>query len=150
MLLNQKEKNNNDSDINLKNIKKVFNTKKRFNYDKHKEPLLLLYDNIRKQPQIRKVDIDDIKKYFKLKKKNFNFNYNSMNIIEQAKKVTQKLDIEKTTKRVFQPYLSYKQIQKLDDVTKINNKVYSLDINYMNQIFDFRSKNCESIQAILG
>ena len=149
-LLNQKEKTNNDSDINLKNTKKVFNMKKSFNYDIYKEPLLLLYDNIKKQPQIRKVDIDDIKKYFKLKKKNFNFNYNSMNIIEQAKKVTQKLDIEKTTKRVFQPYLSYKQIQKLDDVTKINNKVYSLDINYMNQIFDFKSKNCESIQAILG
>ena len=73
-----------------------------------------------------------------------------MDIIKQAKNITQKLDIEKKTKRIFQPYLSYKQIQKLDNITKLNNKVYALDINYMNHIFDFKSKNSESIQANLG
>ena len=83
------------------------------------------------------------------KKKIIFLNFNSMDIIKQAKNVTQKLDIEKKTKRIFQPYLSYKQIQKLDNITKLNNKVYALDINYMNHIFDFKSKNSESNQANL-
>ena len=144
------QRTNNDLDISIANKKRLFNMKKVFDYDKYKEPLLLLYDNIKKTPQIKKIDIDNIKKYFIQKKKNFNLNFNSMDIIKQAKNITQKLDIEKKTKRIFQPYLSYKQIQKLDNITKLNNKVYALDINYMNHIFDFKSKNSESIQANLG
>ena len=109
----------------------------------------MLYDNIKKKQQIKKADIERIKKYFKLKGKNFNLNFNSIDIIKKAKFITNQMDIERKTKRVFQPYLTYKQIQKLDDVTQINNKVHKLHIDYMNHIFDFKSKNSESIQAYL-
>ncbi len=72
-----------------------------------------------------------------------------MDIIKEAKIITDKLDIERKTKRVFHPFLNYKQIEKLDDVNKLNDKVYGLDFEYMNQIFDFKSRNSESIQAQL-
>ena len=139
--------------FNIKNKNRngngLFNMKKSFNYDKFKDPLILLYDNIKKKQQIKKTDIERIKKYFKLKGKNFNLNFNSIDIIKKAKFITNQMDIERKTKRVFQPYLTYKQIQKLDDVTQINNKVHKLHIDYMNQLFDFKSKNSESIQAYL-
>ena len=139
--------------FNIKNKNRngngLFNMKKSFNYDKFKDPLILLYDNIKKKQQIKKADIERIKKYFKLKGKNFNLNFNSIDIIKKAKFITNQMDIERKTKRVFQPYLTYKQIQKLDDVTQINNKVHKLHIDYMNHIFDFKSKNSESIQAYL-
>ena len=139
--------------FNIKNKNRngngLFNMKKSFNYDKFKDPLILLYDNIKKKQQIKKTDIERIKKYFKLKGKNFNLNFNSIDIIKKAKFITNQMDIERKTKRVFQPYLTYKQIQKLDDVTQINNKVHKLHIDYMNHIFDFKSKNSESIQAYL-
>ena len=72
-----------------------------------------------------------------------------MDIIKQAKRVTNRLDIEKKTKKVFQSYLTYKQIQKLDNIKILNDKVYKLDIDYMNHIIDFKSKNSESIQTNL-
>ena len=123
--------------------------KKPFNYDKYKDPLILLYDNIKNKPQIKKKDIDDIRKHLTSKGKTINLNFHSIDFFKQVKRITDHIDIERKTKRVFHPFLTYKQIQKLDEVTKINSKVYGLDIDYMNHIFDFKSSNSESIQANL-
>ena len=134
---------------NPKNKKGFFNMKKPFNYDKYKDPLILLYDNIKNKPQIKKEDVDDIKKYLTSKGKTINLNFHFIDFFKQVKRITDHIDIERKTKRVFHPFLTYKQIQKLDEVTKINSKVYGLDIDYMNHIFDFKSSNSESIQANL-
>lgn len=145
------EGNNDNTDINIRNKSKeeLLNIKKVFNYNRGKDPLLLLYNDIQKKNKIKKEDADKIKKYLKLKGKNTNLNFNPMDIIKETKLITNKLDIERKTKRVFQPYLSYKQLQKLDDVTKLNEKVHKLDIDYIKHIFDFKSRNSESIQAYI-
>ena len=139
----------NSLNINLYNNKSFLNLKKPFDYNKYKDPLIVLYEDIKKKQQIKKTDVDNIKKYLNSKGKNINLDFNSMDIIKQAKRVTNKIDIEKQTRRVFQSYLNYKQIQKLDNLTKLNDKVYNLEFNYMNHIVDFKSKNSESIQANL-
>ena len=139
----------NSLNINVQKSQSLFNIKKPFDYNKYKDPLIVLYEDIKKKQQMKKTDIDNIKQYLKSKGKTINLDFNSMDIIKQAKRVTNRLDIEKKTKRVFQSYLTYKQIQKLDNLTKLNDKVYKLDIDYMNHIVDFKSKNSESIQANL-
>ena len=149
---NKISKQENGKKMNGINLKKegLINIKTTtFNYNKCKDPLLILYDDLKNKPQIRKKEIDNIKKYLKSKGKSINPNFNPMDIIKEAKIITDKLDIERKTKRVFHPFLNYKQIEKLDDVNKLNDKVYGLDFEYMNQIFDFKSRNSESIQAQL-
>ena len=147
--LSKREENKKLSHLNIKNKKVLLNMKKTFNYDMFKDPLNFLYDNIKNKQQIKKKDVDNIKKYFKSKGKNLNLNFNSIDIIKKANIITNQMDIERKTKRVFHPHLTYKHIQKLDDVTQINKKVHKLHIDYMNQLFDFKSKNSESIQAYL-
>ena len=129
--------------------KELINMKKHFNYNKFKDPLIVLYEEITNKPEIKKKDVDNIQKYLKSKGKSLSLNFNSMDIIKQAKRVTNKLDIERKTKRVFHPFLNYKQIQKLDNINVLNDKVYGLDFDYIYQLFDFKSKNSESIQAQL-
>ena len=135
-------------DINFKK-REVINMKKRFNYNKFKDPLIVLYEDIKNKQEIKKKDVDNIQKYLKSKGKSLSLNFNSMDIIKQAKRVTNKMDIEKKTKRVFHPFLNYKQIQKLDNINVLNDKVCGLDFDYIYQLFDFKSKNSESIQAQL-
>jgi hypothetical protein len=102
----------------------IFNLKQSFNYDKGKDSLSLLYDDIQKKYKIKKEDADNIKNYFTSKGKNFDLNFTPMHFIRKVKIISDNIDIEKRTKKVFHTYLSYKQIKKLDDVTQINNKVY--------------------------
>ena len=140
----------NSEEKSEKNDKKgILNLKRSFNYNKGKDSLTLLYDDIQKKYQIKKEDVDNIKNYFTSKGKNFDLNFTPMHFIRKVKKISDNIDIEKRTKKVFHPYLSYKQVQKLDDVTKINNKVYKLDYNYLTHLFDFKSRNSESIQELI-
>ena len=43
-----------------------------------------------------------------------------MDIIKNAKIITDKMDIEQRTKRVFQSHLSYEQTKKLESIRDIN------------------------------
>ena len=126
--------------------KEQLNEKKIINFKKKEEPCLIgIYDEIKNKNKIKKKDIDNIKKYFSFNKKKINPEINPLYIIKAANEITNKLDIEKTTKRVFQPYLSYKQIQKLENIEKVNDKMFNLRYDYMNRIFDFKARNSESI-----
>ena len=69
-----------------------------------------------------------------------------MDIIRQAKKITDRMDIERKTKKVFQPHLTYEQLKRLDDVKEINKKLNKLDVEYLNRIFDYKSKSSDSLQ----
>ena len=102
-----------------------------------------------KKNKIKKEDTDNIKNYLSSKGKNIDLNFTPMNFIKKVKIITDKFDIEGRTKKVFHPYLTYKQVQKLDDVTKMNKRVFKLDYNYLAHLFDFKSRNSESIQALI-
>ena len=136
--------------INLeekKNIQKeILNEMKEINFKKKEEPSVIrLYDDIKNKNKLKKNDVENIKKYFSLKGKKIDPNVDSLFLIKTANRIANKLDIEKTTKKVFQPYLSYNQIQKLENIEKVNDKLYSLRYDYMSRIFDFKARNSESI-----
>ena len=68
-----------------------------------------------------------------------------MEIISQAKKIMHRYDIEQKTKKISQMNLNREQIDKLKNLKKINNNIESLDVFFMNTIFDFKSRAmCES------
>ena len=64
-----------------------------------------------------------------------------MDIIKKAKIITDKMDIEQKTKKVFQAYLPYEKIKKLEGIRDINRRVKALDISFVNQIINFKAKN---------
>ena len=94
-------------------------------------------------------DIDKINLYLKTNGKKFDNNLRTMDIILQAKAKMDSMDIENKTKKVFQSYLTYKQIEKLDNMKNVNKKVRKLGIDYMNHIFDFKSKSIDDIQLLI-
>ena len=140
-------KNRKTSEEKNENTQKdQLNEMKEFTFKKKEEPCLIeIYDDIKNKNKIKKKDIDNIKKYFSFNGKKINPEINPLYIIKAANEITNRLDIEKTTKRVFQPYLSYKQIQKLENIEKINDKMFNLRYDYMSRIFDFKARNSESI-----
>ena len=123
-----------------------FNKYRHYNNDIGKEPISVIYENIKDKEKIKEADVDKINVYLNKTGKKFNNNLKSMDIIRQAKIITDRLDVEKKTKKVFQPYLSYEQILKLDDVKNVNKNLFKLDIDYMNRIFDYKSKSSDNIQ----
>lgn len=122
------------------------NKSQTFHYVYGLDPLTLLYEGIKDKQKIRQSDFDKIKLYLKKTGKKININLKSMDIINQAKRITDRLDIERKTKKVFQEHLTYEQHQKLDKIKEVNKKLYKLDVDYMNHIFDYKSKNSDSIQ----
>lgn len=150
-ILNNRIKYVENDENNNSNLKeeKILNMKKKFYIKNYKNSIVPLYNEMHKKNKLKNKDIDKIKKYLTSKGKSINLNFNPIQIIKQAKRKTERIDIEKKTKKVFQPYLSYKQLEKLDNVKKINNNVYRLDFDYLSRIFDFQSKNSDSIQAYI-
>ena len=136
---NKKDNNSMNSLIN-------FNNYSHYNSNLGKEPISVIYENIKNKEKIKEADVQKINAYLNKNGKKFNNNLKSMDIIRQAKIVTYRLDVEKKTKKVFQPYLSYKQILKLDNVKNVNKNLFKLDIDYMNRIFDYKSKSSDNIQ----
>ena len=140
------------SDFMVKNdraILKNFVSLKRnqsFNYNLGKDPVVILYEDIKDKQKIKQKDVDNIKLYLNKSGKNFRKNLKSMDIIRQAKKITDRMDIERKTKKVFQPHLTYEQLKRLDDVKEINKKLNKLDVEYLNRIFDYKSKSSDSLQ----
>ena len=136
-----------DTNINSKKDKgKMELNKKDFKYNKNLDILFCLYEDIKNKNDINREDAKNINKYFTSKGKNVNINFNSvkiMELIKRAKNITNRLDIEQKTKKVFHPYLSFEHIQKLDNVKNINKKMLELDINYMEKIFNYKSKKSE-------
>lgn len=136
-------------DSNINSIKEKDKTefhKNSCNYNKYLDRLICLYDDIKNKSNINREDIKNINKYFTSKGRKANINFNAVNIMElikRSKNITNGLDIEQKTKKVFHPYLSFEHIQKLDNVKNINKKVFELDINYMEKIFNYKSKNSE-------
>ena len=117
-----------------------------FNYNLGKDPVVILYEDIKDKQKIKQKDVDNIKLYLNKSGKNFRKNLKSMDIIRQAKKITDRMDIERKTKKVFQPHLTYEQLKRLDDVKEINKKLNKLDVEYLNRIFDYKSKSSDSLQ----
>lgn len=123
----------------------TINKSQSYNYLYGLDPLTQLYEGIKDKQKIRQSDFDKIKIYLKKTHKIVNKNLKSMDIIRQAKRITDRMDIERKTKKVFQEHLTYEQQQKLDNVKEVNKKLYKLDVDYMNYIFDYKSKNSDSI-----
>ena len=143
------DKNNDNKEMNERNTGNSFLKFKKmqsFNYDLGKDPVIVLYENIKDKQKIKGKDVDKINNFIKKSGKKIKSNLKSMDIIIQAKRITDRLDIEKKTKKVFQPHLSYEQLKRLDSVKEINKKLYKLDVDYMNHIFDYKSKTSDSIQ----
>ena len=140
------KKTSNKKDNNSMNSLINFNKYRHYNNDIGKEPISVIYENIKDKEKIKEADVDKINVYLNKTGKKFNNNLKSMDIIRQAKIITDRLDVEKKTKKVFQPYLSYEQILKLDDVKNVNKNLFKLDIDYMNRIFDYKSKSSDNIQ----
>ena len=110
------------------------------------EGLSWLYESIKEKNKIKEVDINKIKIYLKQNGKLYNNNMKFMDIIQRAKKITDRLDVEKKTKKVFQPFLSHEQIKKLDNIKNVNENLNKLDVDYMSHIFDYKSKSSDIIQ----
>ena len=134
----KKERQSISSYINFKN--------QNFNYNLGKDPVVVLYEGIKDKQKIKQNDVENIKAYFKKSGKKINKNLKSMDIIRQAKRITERLDIEKKTKKVFQPHLTYEHLKRLDSVKQINKKLDKLDVEYLNHIFDYKSKSSDSLQ----
>ena len=140
------------SDFMVKNDKAILKNfvslrrNQSFNYNLGKDPVVILYEDIKDKQKIKQKDVDNIKLYLNKSGKNFRKNLKSMDIIRQAKKITDRMDIERKTKKVFQPHLTYEQLKRLDDVKEINKKLNKLDVEYLNRIFDYKSKSSDSLQ----
>ena len=145
------DKKNDNKDINERASGSSFLKFKKiqsFNYDLGKDPVIMLYENIKDKPKIKPNDVDKINNYIKKSGKKLKKNLKSMDLIIQAKRITDRLDIERKTKKVFQPHLSYEQLKRLNSVKEINKELYKLDVDYMNHIFYYKSKKSDSMQIL--
>ena len=140
-----KSSNSNEAsaDFSKENNKNgVMNMKKALN--KNKNQLMQVYDNIKNRKKINEKDREDMKNYF-VKKGRMDESMNSlksiyiMDIIKNAKIITDKMDIEQRTKKVFQSHLSYEQTKKLESIRDVNRQVKGLDINYVKNIIKYKS-----------
>jgi hypothetical protein len=140
-----KSSNSNEAsaDFSKENNKNgVMNMKKALN--KNKNQLMIVYDNIKNRKKINEKDREDMKNYF-VKKGRMDESMNSlksiyiMDIIKNAKIITDKMDIEQRTKKVFQSHLSYEQTKKLESIRDVNRQVKGLDINYVKNIIKYKS-----------
>ena len=117
---------------------------------KSKTQLYLLYEDIKKAKKSKESNDEDIKKYF-TKRGRLDDSIDSlkkiytMDIINKAIFITDKIDIEQKTKKVFQTYLSYEQEKKLEGVKDINKRVKGLDIDYISRIIKYKTnKNAQN------
>ena len=146
---NIKEKNSIQKRVNFNlndNLNKLMNTKNVIS--KSRSSLYSLYEDIRKRKKIQETNDDDLKKYFvkrgrldesmDLLKKVY-----TMDIISKTKFISDKIDIEQKTKKVFQTFLSYEQEKKLEGVKEINRKVKGLDNEYINRIIKYKTNKNE-------
>ena len=146
---NIKEKNSIQKKVNFNlndNLNKLMNSKNLIS--KSNSQLYSLYEDIRKRKKIQETNDDDLKKYFvkrgrldesmDLLKKVY-----TMDIISKTKIISDKIDIEQKTKKVFQTFLSYEQEKKLEGVKEINRKVKGLDKEYINRIIKYKTNKNE-------
>ena len=146
---NIKEKNSIQKKVNFNlndNLNKLMNAKNLIS--KSNSQLYSLYEDIRKRKKIQETNDDDLKKYFvkrgrldesmDLLKKVY-----TMDIISKTKIISDKIDIEQKTKKVFQTFLSYEQEKKLEGVKEINRKVKGLDNEYINRIIKYKTNKNE-------
>ena len=146
---NIKEKNSIQKRVNFNlndDLNKLMNTKNVIS--KSRSSLYSLYEDIRKRKKIQETNDDDLKKYFvkrgrldesmDLLKKVY-----TMDIISKTKFISDKIDIEQKTKKVFQTFLSYEQEKKLEGVKEINRKVKGLDNEYINRIIKYKTNKNE-------
>ena len=139
-ILKDFSKQSHDSLNSLMNMKKGLN--------KNKSQLDLLYDDTKNTKKIKEKSNEDIKKYF-IKKGKINESMSSLknvyglDIINQAKLITDKMDIEQRTKKVFQSHLTYEQIKHLESIRDINKKLKAMDIQFVNQIIKYKSNKNE-------
>ena len=112
---------------------------------KSKLHLSTLYEDIKSKPKLNYFEINDINSYFVQNGKKIRNNLKLLDIIIQAKKTMHKYDIDQKTKKVSQMNLNAEQINKLNDLKEINGHIEALDLFYMNNIFDFKSRTmCEN------
>ena len=112
---------------------------------KSKLHLSTLYEDIKSKPKLNYFEINDINSYFVQNGKKIRNNLKLLDIIIQAKKTMHKDDIDQKTKKVSQMNLNAEQINKLNDLKEINGHIEALDLFYMNNIFDFKSRTmCEN------
>ena len=112
---------------------------------KSKLHLSTLYEDIKTKPKLNYFEINDINSYFVQNGKKIRNNLKLLDIIIQAKKTMHKYDIDQKTKKVSQMNLNAEQINKLNDLKEINGHIEALDLFYMNNIFDFKSRTmCEN------
>ena len=145
---------NNYSDINIRNSDKLFKNMnntlinyknlQKMNSNESQKPIYMLYENLKDKHKIKEDDLNEINTYLNKTGKKFTKNVKSMDIIRQAKKISDKLDVEKSAKKAFQTYLTFEQIQRLSKIKIVNKKLDKLDADYMNQIFEYKSKGNES------
>ena len=81
--------------------------------------------------------------------KTINNNLRPMDIIHKFKIITNRFDVEKKTKKVFHPNLTYEQLKKLKNIRGVNKALNKLDVDYMNHLFDYKSKSGDDIQLFL-
>ena len=113
--------------------------------NKFKSKLLSLYDNIKNKKALKDKDngvknVLDKRAQSEKAMKSLK-NVHIMDIIKKAKIISERMDIEQKTKKVFQAYLSYEQIKKLEGIRDINRRVKALDVSFVDQIINFKSKN---------
>ena len=112
---------------------------------KSKLQLSTLYEDIKSKPKLNYFEINDINSYFVQNGKKIRNNLKLLDIIIQAKKTMHKYDIDQKTKKVSQMNLNAEQINKLNDLKEINGHIEALDLFYINNIFDFKSRTmCEN------
>ena len=146
---NIKEKNSIQKKVNFNlndNLNNLMNSKNLIS--KSNSQLYSLYEDIRKRKKIQETNNEDLKKYFvkrgrldesmDLLKKVY-----TMDIISKTKIISDKIDIEQKTKKVFQTFLSYEQEKKLEGVKEINRKVKGLDKEYINRIIKYKTNKNE-------
>ena len=130
------------AELTKQNNNELVNMKKALN--KSKSHLMLVYDNIKNRKKLEEKDKEDMKNYF-VKKGKMDQSMKSlksvytMDIIKQAKIISDKMDIEQRTKKVFQAYLSYEQIKHLEGIRDINKKLKGLDIEFIKHIVKYKT-----------
>ena len=151
-------KNNSDAEIRLRNKKQktiiassnslsFINNRNSNDFSsndksktKSKIELSSLYESIKSKHKINNFELKDINSYFSQKGKKIRSSLKLMEIITQVKKNMRDYDIEHKTKKVFQSNLDAEQIERLNQVREINEEIAKLDIYYMNNIFDIKSR----------
>jgi len=145
----------NNSDLNIENkddkngVKYIKFKNVQFNYDIGKDPLGIIYEGIKNKQKTKDKDICKINSYMKTNGKTISHNMRPMDIIHKFKIITNRFDVENKTKKVFHLNLTYEQLQKLKNVRSVNKRLNNLDIDYMNHIFDYKSKSGDDIQLFL-